>query len=77
MIITTDDVLLFKKHMMDQLNVWVHFQDACGGQSFSLDETSEEIRAVIRRYFENKNLYVSFSEDGLYFRIEQTIYPEL
>ncbi|MGM9681802.1 MAG: hypothetical protein ACI3XR_09895 [Eubacteriales bacterium] len=49
----------------------LHFHDGCGGQSFTLDRTSDELTAFLSDYFDRRNLTAVFSEDRLRFTVTE------
>lgn len=64
-----DEVIAFKKYL-EQFNAVVHFHDACGGQSFTLEQTSEKLRNSICEYFKKQGKTVSFAEDNINFIVK-------
>lgn len=72
MAFTFDEVLVFKKDLDEKFNVYLHFHDACAGQYFSLDEkdATTENAQNITRYFKDKNINVSFSDDYSIIKVE-------
>ena len=67
MIISFNDVLPFKKEMMETHGAYVHFHDQCGAQFFNLEEHTPELQQAIEDYFAEKGIIVVFS--GLMFRL--------
>lgn len=67
MIISFNDVIPFKKEMMERFGEYVHFHDQCGAQFFNLEHHTPEIQKAIEEYFAKKNITVVFS--GLMFRL--------
>lgn len=71
MILTLSEASKLKKEVSDRFSTEIHFHDGCGGQYFSLDESSDELREYITEYFADKNMQAIFSEDGLHFTVEK------
>ena len=67
MIISFNEVVPFKKEMMEKHGVYVHFHDRCGAQFFNLEEHTPEVQQAIEEYFAAKNIKAVFS--GLMFRL--------
>ena len=53
-----------KKKISELFSVEVHFHDACGGQYFTVDELTDEMKAFLIEYFSERKLKVCFSESG-------------
>lgn len=70
MILKISDVIPLKNEAREKFSAEVHFHDCCGGQFFSLDTQSEELKNFIALYFAEKNLRAVFSDDGLQFHVE-------
>ncbi|MGM9636958.1 MAG: hypothetical protein ACI3YK_03125 [Eubacteriales bacterium] len=49
----------------------LHFHDGCGGQSFTLDQTGEDLTAYLSDYFDKRNLTAVFSEDRRQFTVTE------
>ena len=71
MILNLSEVTKLKKEVSDRFSAELHFHDGCGGQYFSLDEISDELRKCITAYFADKNMQAVFSEDGLSFTVKK------
>lgn len=67
MIISFNDVIPFKKEMMEKYGEYVHFHDQCGAQFFNLEHHTPEIQQAVEEYFAAKGITVKFS--GLMFRL--------
>lgn len=67
MIISFNDVIPFKKEMMEKHGAYVHFHDQCGAQFFNLEEHTPELQKAIEEYFAAKGIVAVFS--GLMFRL--------
>ena len=72
MILTLTDVSKLKK-VEDKFSVVVHFHDGCGGQYFTCDEPTEELKKFIIAYFEKQNVKVKFSENGNWFSVQANL----
>ena len=70
MVLTLSEVAELKKEIANHFSTQVHFHDRCGGQSFSLDETNNEIQQFIMAYFADLNMRAVFSEDSLQFTVK-------
>ena len=60
-----------KKKISELFSVEVHFHDACGGQYFTVDELTDEMKAFLIEYFSERKLKVHFSESGDSFTVEE------
>ena len=67
MIISFNDVIPFKKEMMEKHGAYVHFHDQCGAQFFNLEEHTPELQQAIEDYFAERGITAVFS--GLMFRL--------
>lgn len=56
-----------KKQVAEQFSAELHYHGSCGGQNFSVDPSSTELRHFLEEYFGEKGLALSFSADGLRF----------
>lgn len=56
-----------KKAVSEQFSTVLHYHGSCGGQNFSVDSSSEELRSFLENYFSEKGLSLSFSRDGMRF----------
>lgn len=56
-----------KRRVAEQFSAELHYHGSCGGQNFSVDPSSEELRSFLEDYFAEKGLTLSFSSDGLRF----------
>ena len=61
--VSFDQVLVFKKDIMDRFGLYLHFHDGCGGQYFNFDEPAWERAGAIIAYFAEKGFTAAFSED--------------
>ena len=67
MVISFNDVIPFKKEMMEKHGAYVHFHDQCGAQFFNLEEHTPELQKAIEEYFAERGITAVFS--GLMFRL--------
>ena len=51
MILSLTDVTELKKEVEQQFSVKVHFCDSCGGQSFTVESPTEELKEFISTFF--------------------------
>lgn len=65
------EVLELKKAVREKYDINIHFHDACGGQSFSIEKPQKGFQQFIKEYFSVKNLLPEFSKDGLSFILER------
>lgn len=63
-VLSLTEVADLKQKLRDAFGVELHFHDACGGQHFSVEQSSEELRAFIAQYFSEKQLKVDFYNGG-------------
>ena len=61
--VSFDQVLIFKKDIMERFGLSLHFHDGCGGQYFSFDEPAGDRAGEIAAYFAEKGFKAAFSED--------------
>lgn len=71
MILTLNEVVDLKKRVDESFGVQIHFHDGCGGQYFSVDRPTEELKEFIIRFFDARNLNVLFSENWEQFSAEK------
>ncbi len=69
-IISFDEVLKLKKACDEKFKELVHFHDACGGQYFTLETDSDEIRKFITDFMAKMNYKVVFDKTGMSFTLE-------
>ncbi len=75
MIVTLNDISDMNHSLEDKgLSFKVHLHDACGAQSFTMEELRENndgqkdaMQQVIKEYFEGKRAKIEFSQDGMGF----------
>lgn len=70
MILSLTDVTTLKKAFADKFSAQIHFCDSCGGQSFKVENPTDEKQEFITAFFADKNAKVYFSEDGEYFTVK-------
>ncbi|MBQ8836113.1 MAG: hypothetical protein IJ002_01230 [Clostridia bacterium] len=71
MILSLSDISELKKQVAERFSVTVHFCDSCGGQSFTVEEPTESLKAFITDFFFAKDLNVVFSENGEHFTVRR------
>ena len=71
MILNFLEIAELKKAVAERFSVNIHFCDSCGGQSFSVKNPTEEIKAFIASFFAAKKLKVVFSENGENFTVKR------
>lgn len=71
MILRLSDVAELQRAVSHRFSVKVHFCDSCGGQSFTIDEPTDALRAFIADFFAAKKLHVRFSESGERFTVTE------
>lgn len=76
MILSISDAAQIKKEINEQLSVSIHFHDGCGGQYFTLEETSEAVVRQITEFLLRKDLNAVFSEDGLQFSVDKNAHSK-
>lgn len=67
MIISFNDVIPFKKEIMEKYGEYVHFHDQCGAQFFNLENHTPEVQKAIEDYFAERGIVAVFS--GMMFRL--------
>ena len=73
MILNFSDVTQLKNAVAQRFSLTIHFHDGCGGQYFTVDETTEELKAFLSEYFAKRKLNVTFSADGTHFSVEDIL----
>lgn len=71
MILSLTDVSALKKEFADRFSEELHFCDACGGQSFTIENPTKEMQEFVSAYFAAKNLKAVFSESGERFCVKK------
>ena len=71
MVLSFDFVIEFKKVLLENFSAYLHFHDGCGGQSFSLEQTSDDIKSFIHDYLNKHNLKATFADDNLWFTVNK------
>lgn len=56
MIISITEAAELKREVGKRFSTDIHFHDGCGGQYFTADEPSDELREFIDGYFAAKNM---------------------
>lgn len=69
MILTLSDAVKLKNEIKEKFSTEIHFHDGCGGQHFSIDNPTEELKEFITAYFSKQNTTVRFSENGDLFSV--------
>ncbi len=69
--LTLSEVTELKTAVKNQFDCVIHFHDCCGGQSFSMENPTEETKKFITAFFAAKKLNVVFSKDGTQFSTEE------
>lgn len=67
MILGFDEVLNIKKEIADRFGNYLHFHDACGGQSFDLERPQPEAREFLENYFNDRGAKAVFDSEGTHF----------
>ena len=71
MIFNLSDATALKNKIAERFSVHIHFHDCCGGQYFTVDQPTEDLKVFITEYFAERKLKVIFSEDGAQFSIKE------
>ncbi|MGN0695977.1 MAG: hypothetical protein ACI4J5_04335 [Oscillospiraceae bacterium] len=71
MIISISDAAELKKAAEEKLSAKLHFHDGCGGQYFTAEEPSAELRDFIAGYLAAKSMKAIFSADGSSFSVDR------
>lgn len=70
MTIGFDEVLELKEEIAGRFGNYLHFHDACGGQSFDLEQAQPEAEEYLKEYFKRRGGEVIFSEDRKHFYVK-------
>lgn len=70
MTIGFDEVLKLKEEIAGRFGNYLHFHDACGGQSFDLERAQPEAQKYLIEYFQNRGNEAVFSGDGKHFYVK-------
>lgn len=73
MILSLTEAANLKKEIFEKFSVQIHFHDGCGGQYFSVEKPTDEIKEYISAFFARQNLNVLFSENGERFSVEEVL----
>ena len=73
MILSISDVADLKKAIAEKFSLQIHFHDGCGGQYFTIDELTDDMKAFLIEYFSKRKLKVHFSESGDSFTVEEIL----
>lgn len=68
-IIDFSKVINLKEAVQNEFGEKVHFHDACGGQYFTLENTSPKLQKFITEQVQALGYTTEFSPDGLSFTI--------
>ena len=68
-IIDFSKVIKLKEAVQNEFDEKVHFHDACGGQYFTLENTSPKLQEFINAQVQTLDYTAKFSPDGLSFTI--------
>lgn len=60
-----------KKKILELFSVEVHFHDGCGGQYFTVDALTDEMKVFLIEYFSERKLKVHFLESGDSFNVKE------
>lgn len=71
MIWSITEVAALKKEIQEKFAVEIHFHDGCGGQYFTLEKPTEELKGALASFFAAKGLKAVFSESGESFVVER------
>jgi hypothetical protein len=71
MILSLSEVAEFKKAVTERFSVKVHFCDSCGGQSFTVESPTDDLKKFVVAFFDAKNLQVIFSGNGELFTVKR------
>ncbi len=71
MILSISDVTDLKKAITEKFSSQIHFHDGCGGQYFTVDEPTDELKSFLTEYFARQKLKVRFLKDGTHFSVEE------
>lgn len=69
--VSFDFVKNLKKALQTEFSVYLHFHDACGGQYFTLEQTSDDIKSFIYSYLQKQNMTAVFTDDNLQFTVTE------
>lgn len=69
-IISFEEVLELKHACDEKFKEHVHFHDACGGQYFTLETDSDDIRNFIKDFMAKMNYKVVFDKTRMSFTLE-------
>lgn len=71
MILSLSDVADLKREITERFSAQIHFHDSCGGQCFTVDKPTEELKKFITDFFAARKLKVFFSENGEHFTVKE------
>lgn len=65
-ILNIDEVIELKKALSEQFSAELHLHDACGGQSFSLNNPSRGAQEYIEKYCRERRMRAVFYEPSAF-----------
>lgn len=69
MIIDFTTAAELKREAAERFSARIHFHDGCGGQYFTVEAPTEELKAFITEFLASKNMRPVFSENGEFFSV--------
>lgn len=69
MILSITEVTQLKKEAESKLSAQIHFHDGCGGQYFTINNPTDELKRFITDFFNKKGLKAVFTENGEQFTV--------
>ncbi|MBQ7900335.1 MAG: hypothetical protein IJ365_00035 [Clostridia bacterium] len=73
MILSLNEVANFKKEIAEKFSAQIHFHDSCGGQYFTTENPTTELKEYITAFFAGRNMNVRFSNSGEHFSVEEVM----
>lgn len=71
MIISLTEAAKLKREAEEKFSARIHFHDGCGGQYFTVEEPTEELKKYIEDFFASKKIKPVFSENDSSFHVEK------
>lgn len=71
MVISLTEAAELKRAAEERFSARIHFHDGCGGQYFTVEEPTEELKEYIAEFLAAQNMKPVFADGGRSFCIEK------
>lgn len=73
MTVSVFEIVQLKKEVAERFSAALHACDSCGGQSFTVEHPTDELKAFITAFFAARQMAVVFSENGERFTVREAL----